>query len=278
MDATRGEVLRAAARLKILVAIGALACGGCRGGGETTDLMVPRSWKGNPWGPRANLARQAGEMPDVPNNPEMAAWDEWGRKNLRDGDILFRMGDARAAMGLFPFSKVSAAIAGSRYSHSGIVAIEGGEPIVYDTTTTGPQRQPLPIWLLDARGSVAIMRPKPEYRDHAAGAVAFCRSAYNAQVPFDFNMRPDDEHLYCIEMTEKAYRSTGLSLSEPLRLDALPRYGEYPRTVRLLKMFTSMVPHQRAFVIGNGSIGIRSSPALELVYDSTDAKPPSVRR
>jgi hypothetical protein len=236
--------------------------------------MVPRWWRGNPWGPLANEARRRGTIPTVPNNPDMAAWEDWGRRNLRDGDILFRMGDARAACGLFPFSKVSAAIACSRFSHSGIVAIEGGQPVVYDTTTTGPQRQPFPIWVLDTRGSLGIKRPRPEYQALAPRAVEFCRAVYHAQVPFDYDMKMGDDRFYCIELTERAYRQAGLPLSRPIQLDHLPHYADHPWLVRLMKLATSMVPNQKAYVIGNDGIGIWSSPSLELVYESRDPRPP----
>lgn len=239
--------------------------------------MVPSWWRGNPWGPEANAARVRGEIPTVPNNHPMNSWEAWGRQNLRDGDIVFRMGDARAVLGLFPFSRISAAIADSRFSHSGIIAIEQGEPVVYDTTTTGPQRQPFPIWVLDTRGSIAIKRPVPEYQACTQGALDYCRKVYRAQVPFDFNMKPGDEKLYCIELTEHAYRAAGLPLSQPVRLDHLPRYHEYPVVVRAMKLCTKMVPHQKSFVIGNNNIGIWSSPSLELVYESSRPAPPPAR-
>jgi hypothetical protein len=248
---------------------------GCRTPGIDTDRLVPRHWEGNPWGPEANAARGRGEIPPVPNNPEMAEWEEWGRRNLKDGDILFRMGDARAAWGLFPFSKVSAAIAASRYSHSGIAAIEGGEPVVYDTTTTGPQRHPFAVWLLDTRGSFAVKRPAPEYQAAATGAVEFCRAVYHKQVPFDYDMKMGQDKFYCIELTESAYRAAGLPLSEPLRIDQLPRYHEFPRITRLVRLATPMEPHQKAFVIGNESIGIWANPSLRLVYEAGDIRPPS---
>jgi len=257
-----------------LCALALLAGAGCRGAGETTDAMIPRSWRGNPWGPQANAARARGEIPTVPNNPDMAAWDDWGRQNLRDGDILFRMGDARAACGLFRFSRVSAAIADSRFSHTGIVAIEAEGPVVYDTSTTGPQRQPFSIWVLDTRGSFAVKRPAAAYQGCTQAAVAFCRDVYQRQVPFDFKMKLGDDHLYCIELTERAYETAGLALSRPIRLDHLPRYAEYPWTVRLLKVASSMVPQQQAYIIGNEGVGIWASPALELVYETHLTLPP----
>ena len=64
-------------------------------------------------------------------------------------------------------------MAGSRYSHTGIVAWEEGTPMVYDTTTTGPRRQPFAIWLLDTAGGFAIKRPAPAWQGHIPAAVAF---------------------------------------------------------------------------------------------------------
>ena len=137
---------------------------GCRGLGDITAKMVPPDWRGNPWGPEAEEARRCGRIAPVPFSPPMTAWDDWARANLREGDILFRMGDARAACGLFPFSKISAEMAGSRYSHSGVVAWEEGGPIVYDTTKTGPRRQPFAIWILDTVGGIAVKRPRRSTR------------------------------------------------------------------------------------------------------------------
>ncbi len=255
--------------------LGAVASMGCRGVCESTDTMVPWTWRGNPWGPRANEARLSGQIPTVPNNPDMAAWELWGRDHLRDGDLLFRMGNARAFFGLMPFSRFSAAVAASKYSHSGIVAMEEGEPVVYDTSAGGPQRQPFAIWLLDAKGSFAVKRPAEPYQHHARGAVEFCRKAYRDQVPFDWNMTPGDDKFYCIELTQRAYASAGLNLSEPLRLDHLPRYHDFPKVVALMKVFTSMVPEQQAYVIGNNNLGIWSSPTLETVYEAPHARPPA---
>lgn len=267
------------ARVAVGAVLAMLAGAGCRSTCETTDRLVPRSWTGNPWGPEANAARRRGAIPTVPNHPEMAAWATWGRRHLRDGDLLFRMGDARAAFGLLPFSRLSAAISASRFSHSGIVAFEGGEPVVYDTSLGGPQRQPFAIWLLDARGAFAVKRPRAPYRHHAPRAAAFCRDVYRAQVPFDPDLKLGDDRFYCVELTQRAYASSGLDLARPVRLDRLPRFAEFPKTTRLMQLFSKMVPDQEVYVIGNETLGLWSSPALETVYESPDARPPlAVRR
>ena len=74
--------------------------------------------------------------------PRMEQWDRWGRTVLRDGDIVFRLGDARVLFGYFPFSRFIANVSGSKYSHVGTVAIEDGAPVVYDTAKPGVRRQP----------------------------------------------------------------------------------------------------------------------------------------
>src|SRR5437764_13934076 len=72
-------------------------------GKEPTDRLVPPGWQGNPWGPAATRARESGELPSIPMTPRMAQWDQWGRKVLREGDIVFRRGDAKVLFGYFHF-------------------------------------------------------------------------------------------------------------------------------------------------------------------------------
>src|SRR5690606_24269773 len=134
------------------------------------------------------------------------------------GDLLFREADARILVGLFPFSKVAGKLADCRYTHTGIFAWEGGEPVVYDTSMGGVRRQRLGVWVLDNVGHLGIQRPKAEHRHVIPEAVAFCRRVYERQVPFDTKLRLGDSHFYCAEMTARAYQSAGLTLCEPIRM------------------------------------------------------------
>jgi hypothetical protein len=88
-----------------------------RGAAEATDWMKPSGW----------------------------TWNCWGRDVLREGDIVFRLGDARALRGTFPLSRFIAEATGSPFSHTGIVAVNGGSPVVYDCSSAGVQRQPLEV-------------------------------------------------------------------------------------------------------------------------------------
>ena len=71
---------------------------------EATDCMKPIDWPGNYWGPAASRARLTGQLPPLPMTPAMDRTRSWGRKMLREGDIVFRLGDARILRGSFPLS------------------------------------------------------------------------------------------------------------------------------------------------------------------------------
>jgi hypothetical protein len=243
-----------------------------RGPEEATDWMKPPAWSGNFWGPAASRARSAGRLPPLPVTPEMARLGRWGRSILREGDIVFRMGDARSLGGIFPLSLFIARATGSPFSHTGIVAIEDGSPVVYDCSSDGIQRQPFEVWMLDCVGSLGVKRLKPEHRRHIPGVIAYCRELFERQVPFDFAFRPDDSALYCLELTEKAFRSRGLALSKPVRIGDWEHLNDFPLTALTMPYTTRLVVgrpitlEQPVYVPGNDREGVWGSPLLEHVF------------
>jgi hypothetical protein len=195
---------------------------------EMSERLAPPGWQGNFWGPEATAARHEGRRPPILLTPHMARWDRWGRQVLRDGDIVFRMGDARLLHGFFPMSRFLANCSNSRFSHTGIVAIERDGPVVYDTTRTGVARQPFCVWILDNVGFLGVKRLRPESRRAIPEVLAYCRRVFQEQLPFDYELSLDDRALYCVEMTEKAFRAAGLELSKPIRLGDMERAAEFP--------------------------------------------------
>ena len=193
---------------------------------------------------------------------------------LRDGDIVFRLGDAKALGGTFPLSQFIATATGSRFSHTGIVSVESGSPVVYDCSSAGVQRQPFEVWMLDCVGAMGVKRLKPEYRNHIPGIVGYCRAKFEQQVPFDFEFRPDDAAFYCVELTEKAFRSQGLKLSEPVRIGDWEHLGNYPLTALATPLVTKLFLtepislEQPVYVPGNDHEGVWSSSLLETVYSA----------
>jgi hypothetical protein len=190
---------------------------------------------------------------------------------LRDGDIVFRLGDARVLRGMAPLSRFIARATGSPFSHTGIVAIEDGSPVIYDCSSSGIQRQPFEVWRLDSLGALGVKRLKPEHRQRIAGVIGFCRSAFERQIPFDHGFRMEDDSFYCLELTEKAFRSQGLALSEPVRIGDWENLASFPLTAFLFPPLTGWVLgqpitlEQTVYVPGNQRHGVWASPLLETV-------------
>jgi hypothetical protein len=235
-------------------------------GNEVTDRMAPRSWRGNAWGPAATLARATGIFRPIAMTPAMKQWDTWGRTVLREGDILFRLGDTRVLYGMFPFSRFTANASGSKFSHTAVVAIEAEGPVVYDTTRPGVRRQPFAIWVLDNVGPFGVKRLRAEHRSHIPEVIQFCREVWFKQVPFDVNLGLDDETLYCCEMTEKAFRAAGLTLSEPLPLGDMENAPQFPICMFCIATLTRLKLEQALIFPGNERHGIWGSPLLEPVW------------
>ena len=245
------------------------------GGREMTDRMVPDGFVGNYWGPAATKARHEGRMPQVEITPHMARWDDWGRQVLRDGDIVFRLGDARVLRGIFPMSRFYANASNSKFSHTGIVSWEKEGPVVYDTTGTGVARQPFCVWILDNVGNFGVKRLKPEHRGAIPKILAYCKRVFEEQPPFDYELGLDDSKLYCVEMTEKAYRYAGFTLSEPVKLGDMERATEFPVCMMGLSLASRYVLEKpltaetQVYFPGNERHGIWSAPQLEVVVPPT---------
>jgi permuted papain-like amidase YaeF/Yiix C92 family enzyme len=267
----------------------ALVVANASDGKEPTDKLIPSGYQGNPWGPVATKARESGGLPPIPMTTQMEQWDRWGKANLREGDIVFRRGNAKVLFGYFPFSRFIANCSGSKYSHTGVVAIENGEPFIYDTTKASVRRQPFYIWTLDNAGPFGLKRLKPDYRSHIPDVMAFCHKVFEEQVPFDYGLDPGDDELYCVEMTEKAFRAAGLALSEPVRLGDMERAAEFPICMFVFHVMSDLTLEkpltidQPVFFPGNDRHGIWSSQFLETVYppptqrEAAAAKGPKTR-
>ena len=240
---------------------------------EPTDRLIPPGWQGNPWGPEATKARETGQIPPIAMTEGMKQWDRWGKLVLRDGDILFRRGDAKLLRGHFPFSRFTANVSGSQFAHTGIATIEGGEPVVYDTSKSGVRRQPFYVWILDNAGPFGVKRVKPENQPYAAKAVQYCRDAFARQVPFDYDLSISDDQLYCVEMSEKAYRNNGLPLSEPLKLGDMENASKFPICMMAFGKISNLTLEQPVFFPGNDRHGIWSSSHLMTVYAPPASSP-----
>ncbi len=125
--------------------------------------------------------------------------------------------------------------------------------------------------MLDCVGALGVKRLKPEHRSRIPGVIDYCRAKYEQQVPFDFGFHMDDAALYCVELTEKAFRSQGMALSEPVRIGDWEYLTCYPLTVLAIQYGSGLVldrpitTEQEVYLPGNERQGVWASSLLETV-------------
>ena len=150
---------------------------------------------------------------DWSDRDEESAWDHWAASHLHNGDIVFVRGDSRILFGLVNFSQLCTDVADSRFSHVGLVSREQDGVFVYNVVVGGPRHIAFGKFATDHQISlIAVKRLKPEYRSYAPAAVEYCRSVGGASGKFDTELKLDNEHFYCSEMIELAFRHAGLPL------------------------------------------------------------------
>lgn len=235
---------------------------------------VPREWREqHPFGPEANAARQRGELPSLFYTPKMAAWAVFARQNIHEGDILFRYGKS-IRPGDRITTRVIAVASDSPFSHDALAHWEGDCLYVFDAELEGIRKVRFDYWILDvAEGTLAVRRLKPEYQSAIPSALAYVEDAYYRNVQFDKGLRLDDEKLYCAELIEKAFRTAGVCLSDPVRLRCLPRYARYGWLAPILERVTELRPDEPVFNMGNETYGLYASPCLESVYEGEAVRP-----
>jgi hypothetical protein len=237
---------------------------------------VPPAWrKTNPWGPQAHQARARGELRPLFYTAQMAEWADFARHNLQDGDILFRRGLSATLRDRFN-NRILTGLAASSFSHNGVAFRDGPTVWIFDAEPDpqGVRKIPFEFWMLETEpGTLAVKRLLPPYRHCLPRVRASLEQTWLRQPPFDMALNLDDERLYCSEMIEKAYRSAGLPLSDPVPIRCLPNYRRYAILRPVTEAFTRIRVNEPVFGIGNRYYGTYASPYLELVYGGESRSP-----
>ena len=89
---------------------------------------------------------------------------------------------------------------------------------------------------------------------------------YRQEVPFDGVLNLDDEKLYCTELIEKAYRSAGMVISQPVPMRCLPQFHRYALFGPLGERFAGLRLDMPLFAVGNCHYGLLASPNLDVIF------------
>jgi hypothetical protein len=210
---------------------------------------------------------------DVPHMSD-SELEGWADRNLESGDILFCLGNTMV-LRWFPLSKVISVMTDSQFSHTAIVSREHhGRWYVYDMKRDGATRTPFPTYMRDNIETFGVkrLRRTGDQREYVVErAVGYCQAAVIDGVRFDkrFDSADDPTRMYCTELTERAYRRSGVILSGKLPFNQFPSVHKFPWAVKIAHKVFKVRPDHRIYVAGNDEIGLWGSDELELVYLAT---------
>ena len=207
---------------------------------------------------------------------------ELGQANASKRRHRLPEGRRRVLFGYFRFSRFVASADNSAFSHTGVIAIENGEPVVYDTTKAGVACQPFGVWILDNVGALGVKRLRPELRGAVPKILAYCKKVFEQQVPFDYELGPDDFEALLRRDDREGVCAAGVALSEPIALGDMERANEFPLSMLGLHYASGWVLDQpisfqdRVYMPGNDHHGLWGSPFLVTIFPATDVAAHSV--
>jgi hypothetical protein len=135
-------------------------------------------------------------------------------EQLREGDIIFQISRSNQSAAIQRASR-------SKYSHVGIIFLQGGVPFVYEAV--GPVRYtPLEKWISQGDdGHYVVKRLRDADRVLTGEAVARLREAAKGFIgrPYDLTFEWSDDRIYCSELVWKIYdRGLGIRIGRLRKL------------------------------------------------------------
>ena len=184
---------------------------------------------------------------------------------LQEGDINFRLSDARVLNNKISFSKLIADLCESDFSHAALIyKITDEGVIVADVSVLGIERKFLRDWYIDETKNVVVKRLKPQYQQYKPKVLAELYRLIQEDVLYDEHFIQGNDKYYCTEVVDHCFRLAGLPLADAIRIKDLPAFN-------LIHSFASLIAqvnvNDKVIVAGNESIGLFSSPFLETVID-----------
>jgi hypothetical protein len=206
-------------------------------------------------------------------------------KFIQPGDILFRLGNAKA-FNVIPFSFIVAGVTQSHYSHAAMIAnIENNVVNVADVDIYGFQIKDLPSWLNDCIGPfLGVYRLKDFDETKKQKVIDLFKKWRNLTILYNSNfidVNTDfDNHdpvvLYCTQMVDAVCRYLGYEMKKSkIKLSEAPGIASVPEVVIDIatKKFGVNL-NQDMVVVGNENLGLLANEELEplavIVSDGTN--------
>ncbi len=194
------------------------------------------------------------------------------RDIVKAGDIIFRMGNQPVLGGLVDFSKETAQMADSDFSHACIVIQADNEGVgtsagllVADTSVYGIERSFFRDWHIEGTENLVIKRLKPEYDFLVPQALNTIDLLLDQDVLYNESFEYNNKTFYCSQVVDYAFRVNGYPLSNLVRLKDFPNYGFIFHGLGCL--IGGVDPNTEVALPGNDEIGLFSSSMLETVID-----------
>ena len=194
------------------------------------------------------------------------------RDVAKAGDIIFRMGRQPVFGGLVDFSRMSAKMANSDFSHACIIIQADNEGtgasaglLIADTSVYGIERRFFKDWHILGTENLVIKRLKPDYQFLVPQTLNTINLLLDQDVIYNEDFKYNDETFYCSQMVDYAFRANGYPLSNLVGLKDFPNYGFIFH--RLGCLIGDVDPNTQVALPGNDEIGLFSSFMLETIID-----------
>lgn len=186
-------------------------------------------------------------------------------KNLKEGDIIFRLGETQLLGGALNFSKLVADATESNFSHAVLVyrIVEDGV-VLADITPTGIARRYISDWYMDGTTNIVVKRLKPEFATYIPSVLNCLKTRIEEQVLYDSKFNANDNKYYCTELVDDCFRKVELPLADKIRICDFPKYNW---VFWLGCLIGGIDTNSEVVVVGNDKIGLFSSNKLYTVID-----------
>lgn len=243
-----------------------------------------------------------GKFKPAPPGPwtpyRFAIMDKIGQLHLQPGDIAVRMGNAvtspqlvdlleigamaSESLGLgslikllkktgitealvridLPFSRMIAAITGSKYSHAAQVIEGGDDPLLLNVGPRGVTREFFRDWIDEVRSDdVLFLRYTGEDSDTVLKQVSqFLKNEVLRDADYNSDFNQSTDTLYCVQLPYMVFKEAGVVLTPPTRFIDLPNWSLMADLVALIG---DINPNNEIYFVGDSKAGLLSSSKLK---------------